>query len=73
MAFCRSCPAVIEWYTMDSGKKMPVDKDPHPDGNLVYDTVRDRMHVAPVGSAPVMYRSHFVTCPNAGKHRGKPR
>jgi hypothetical protein len=58
---------------------MPVDLDPHPEGNV---RLVDRPGTAP--SAVVLrvedltrsralgehlYRSHFVTCPNAARHR----
>lgn len=69
MAFCRSCGAAIDWHTMESGKKMPVDKDAQPDGNLAYDPVANTMRVAPPGTKPVMYRSHFASCPKANDHR----
>lgn len=68
MAFCRTCNAVIEWHKTPAGKNIPVDPDPHPDGNLYMDDPA-RMAVGAPGSHPRMFRSHFVTCPQAAQHR----
>lgn len=70
MAFCKACDAVIEWHKTPAGKNIPVDPDPHPQGNLYVDD-RARMAVGPIGSHEKMYRSHFVTCEFAGDFRRK--
>jgi hypothetical protein len=71
VAFCRSCNAVIEWHKTPAGKNIPLDPDPHPQGNLTFDDALRVVYMRP-GSKPKMYRSHFATCPNAAQHR-KPR
>lgn len=69
MAFCRSCKAVINWYKTVAGRNMPLDPEPHPDGNVFIDVVRNEASIVPKGSRVPLYRSHFVTCPDAGKFR----
>lgn len=72
---CRSCRAPIRWVLSSSGKAMPLDLDPVPEGTIA---LSDRGGVvvgvivperARAGYAGSLYRSHFATCPNAGKHR----
>jgi len=71
MAFCKGCNATIEWHKTSEGKNIPLDPDPHPEGNLTFDA-RLRVVVAARGSKPKMYRSHFATCPKAGEFRKRP-
>lgn len=61
---CRSCEAEIKWITMASGKAMPVDV-PGEKRVVVF------MGVDGVEAGRVVdtYTSHFVTCPDADKHR----
>jgi hypothetical protein len=74
---CRSCGARIVWAETISGRRMPVDADPAPDGNLVlaYSSPGAApMAVVVTPSQPMLddpprYLSHFVTCPNAEHHR----
>lgn len=73
MKKCRSCDAPIIWALTPSGRKVPLDAEPSPEGNLrVYDinnpTVAylrptDR-EAAKAGGQP-LYISHFATCPQA--------
>lgn len=70
---CRSCGAAITWTVTSRGKRMPVDAEPHPDGNI---RIRHPLtggppqaDVVPKGSEASLHRSHFATCPNAGQHR----
>jgi hypothetical protein len=35
MIVCRSCGASIEWAITPNGKKMPLDKEPVADGNIL--------------------------------------
>jgi len=76
---CRDCPAEIVWARTPFGKAMPVDADPHPDGNvrLVEQpgaapsaiTLRlDDLRAVRAAGDP-LYRSHFATCPNAAARR----
>ena len=81
MIACRACHAEIWWAETEQGKRMPVDADPSPDGNVA--VVREGageappvVRVLPAGDLPlnlvVLYTSHFATCPNASQHRRKP-
>jgi hypothetical protein len=69
---CRSCNAPVLWVATATGKQMPIDAIPVPDGNIILDT--DRIaHVLPDAAQPppdvLRYVSHFATCPNATQHR----
>jgi hypothetical protein len=79
MSTCRSCGAGIVWAVTAKGKRMPVDAEPHPDGNVTTvpngagrGTLLALVH--PPGQQPLdadepRYRSHFATCPQAAAHR----
>src|SRR5262245_43988340 len=73
MAFCKGCGQAIDWYKTAAGKNMPIDPDPHPDGNVYIDVVRNVAVVAAVGAKPKMYRPHWATCVKAGQFRATPR
>jgi hypothetical protein len=76
IAKCSSCAADIVWCITRNDKRMPVDAEPNPKGNIV---LTERDSAAPsasyVGSfeqtdAP-RYFSHFMTCEFAETHRRK--
>lgn len=78
MATCRSCGALIDWVEMESGNKMPVDREPRPSwcplpGQTVVLKVHGRhsIVVRVPENAPLVRVgiSHFATCPNADEHR----
>lgn len=75
---CRSCGAPITWVITEKGHRMPLDRDPHPEGNIVpatvtgpYDLVEVRARVLSGDElhGATAWRSHFVTCPNSARHR----
>jgi hypothetical protein len=70
---CKSCGAPILWARSDRGSLMPLDRSPHPDGNLELVQVDGVGQVARVvvPDPTLGHRrlSHFVTCPNAPEHR----
>ncbi|MHB8867457.1 MAG: hypothetical protein ACYC6T_08120 [Thermoleophilia bacterium] len=80
MATCKSCGVEILWVVTKSGKRMPLDAEPHPAGNIVIDDVlpphTPTAHVldghalglAWAAKVPVRF-SHFATCPEAAQHR----
>lgn len=78
MAKCRSCGTEILWIKTEKGKLTPVDAVPlmHIENEIV---IRDDgKTMAVVYSNPPIagddhkyYRSHFATCPDAGKWRKK--
>jgi hypothetical protein len=72
MARCASCGAGLRWVTLFSGKRMPLDVEPHEDGNIDVDG-EGVGHVVKEGerhpgSRP-LYRSHFASCKFASRHR----
>jgi hypothetical protein len=70
MSFCKSCGAVVHWYKTNNGKNIPLDPDPHPEGNVQINVVQNVATVVRPGSVDgPAYRSHFVTCPDSVKHR----
>lgn len=71
MAFCKGCGAKIEWHKTAAGKSMPIDPEPHPEGNMAFDASMRLVQYRP-GQRPRMYRAHFVTCPKREEFR-RPR
>lgn len=81
MTACRSCGAPIRWAVTVNGKRMPLDEQPDPDGNLVLSdptpgayapTVAfTTQNTLPLPDDPPRFTSHFATCPNADQHRRK--
>lgn len=76
MSECRSCDAEVEWAYTEKDKRMPLDMDERPDGNLVVVSQR----ASEYGMTPVVRYvpkgkgnrvSHFATCPNSLAHRKK--
>ncbi len=69
---CKSCGAAIRWVRTVSGKAMPLDPEPCPDGNVVIAgdgaalTLANK--VAPLQPGP-KYKSHYSTCPDAPRWR----
>lgn len=62
----------------DSNRRMPLDPAPADDGNIILlegDVVRvlgaERLAArrAQPGGPGLLYRSHFVSCPDAASHR----
>jgi len=74
--FCRSCNAEIRWsVTEGKGRRMPLDFEPVPNGNI---ELREREHMDPIAvyvtaQPDVMrFRSHFASCPQRAKWRKQP-
>lgn len=81
---CRNttCAAPFRWAVTSSGKRMPVDAEPSEDGTVILE-VLDEVHprkqvqlramvIGPmdqVADDVLRFRSHFATCPAAGKFR----
>lgn len=76
---CRSCDAPIIWAgSVATGKPMPVDAVPTPDGNVELRRVGFQramavVHAAGTGLFPAtdqpLRKSHFATCPQADEWR----
>lgn len=78
MSKCKSCGAKIIWLPTIGGKPMPCDPDPIPYredslGSMMIVTNDGRVVRAKIdaGSETVGYVSHFATCPDAEKWRGR--
>lgn len=73
---CRSCDAPIRWVvSASSGKRMPINHDPDPAGNLVLEA-GGRVRSSPTPAEPdglVRYLSHHATCPQAAEWRARNR
>jgi hypothetical protein len=68
---CRTCGADIQWALTTNGKRMPVDAEPTPEGNIRLRKIDGEVFadvVAPLSSDKLRL-SHFATCPGAAKHR----
>lgn len=78
-AICRRCDAEILWGITAKGKRMPIDLEPRPDGNLA--VYRDpnaqlRVRVLEAGLKPEPYERpgmpHFATCPGVMPKEPRP-
>jgi hypothetical protein len=78
MSACRSCQAPVIWTATRGQRTMPVDAEPHPDGNvrLTYDPLHEGIVVADVlgplealATDEDLHRPHFATCPHADDWR----
>lgn len=73
MSRCRSCDAEVRWARTSAGKRMPLDAEPDPNGNVEL-VGEGMMEVAVVHSqqsmgAGVRYMPHHATCPDAAEWR----
>jgi hypothetical protein len=78
---CRSCGAEIVWAFTPDGRRMPVDAQPVDGGNVLLTpaveprgaptatVVGKRAQPTLFGDDGPRYVSHFVTCPDAARHR----
>jgi hypothetical protein len=79
---CKSCGARVQWAMTERGKRMPVDYEPSPAGNIL---LQYRMNQPPLavylGADAIehldglqrhrLFTSHFATCPQAKRWRKK--
>jgi hypothetical protein len=80
-ALCKSCNEPVRWAIhATTGRRMPLDPEATPDGNIAvvgWDDTTGGMPTpivkvnAPEGEPVTEYRyvSHFATCPDAAAHR----
>ncbi len=80
-AKCSTCGAPIRWAMGHNGKRIPLDAEPAPNGNVriapsnLPDVGTWATYVtreSPAAPGEVLYLSHFATCPDAKTHR-KPK
>lgn len=69
---CRSCRAPIVWARTLKGRRIPLDPEPGPAGNLV---INDGVAITAPADAPagIRFTSHFATCEFAHTHRKRDR
>lgn len=75
---CRSCHRPVRWVFTTKGRRMPLEVEPDPDGNIVEvvnlngaaTTVRV-LRVGEDASDQVRYASHWQHCPQADQWRTK--
>ncbi len=79
MSACRTCQADVVWAVTAAGKRMPVDAEPVPEGNVaLVELDGGQVHATVLAEGEALltdeplYLSHFVTCPDADTHR-RPR
>lgn len=68
MPRCKSCKQPIQWVVTQFDKKLPIDPEPHPNGNIMLKNDGAAVVVTP-DYPGTKYLSHFATCPNAKQHR----
>jgi hypothetical protein len=74
---CRSCGSRIWWALTEGGRRMPIDADPDPDGNIVPIFTASgarRVRVLTGADLPAQrqaWRTHLATCPDAPQHRAR--
>lgn len=73
-----ACRGLILWVLTEGGKRMPVDPEPAPDGNVLLTrqpdgTVRARVLTGsdPIVEGRITYRPHHRTCPDSAEFRRK--
>ena len=70
MPACTTCGADVLFAVTTNGKRMPIDADPVPDGNLIVNDGRVRVATeADLGRHGPRFRSHFASCKQAAQHR----
>lgn len=76
-AACAGCGKPILWAVTDNAKRMPLDPEPDPDGNVaVWQDTGRRCRVLLKGEQPTayerLYMPHWATCTNPPQKRRKP-
>jgi hypothetical protein len=74
VADCRSCGAPVIWTVTERGKRMPVDAEPNPQGNIrleqsTGDAPLTAVYMRERTASVELYTSHFATCPQSRQWR----
>lgn len=64
---CRSCDAPMVWVHTPAGKRMPLDPDPTPDGNVEIIDGYAVVHSQPPLEHGDLFTPHFATCPQGAE------
>jgi hypothetical protein len=70
-ARCHDCGTLIAWVRTVADKRMPIDLEPNPDGNVVIDDHGVAYVLSPKGAhaaGGTRYMPHFATCRNRRPH-----
>jgi len=79
---CNHCHAPILWARTTGGRLMPIDADPHPDGNVLVDDAGGHLVAGVLGAnqaagardrGQLLHRHHKLTCPLASRWCGPDR
>lgn len=78
MSTCRSCAERVVWAVTSNGRRMPVDAEPSPMGNVLLHAMESGPPLAVVSAGPVAggRMAHHATCPEReswGRARGNAR
>jgi len=69
MAKCKTCGKRIVWSRTIHDKPIPLDPEPVYGGNVVLEAFGALARVVAPQADTKRYQAHFVTCPQADKHR----
>lgn len=77
---CQSCQAEILWARTPSGRRIPLDAEPNPDGNVILTGYEDEARTLTKAELPAyrargwrIWMPHHATCPNADEWRRRER
>jgi hypothetical protein len=70
------CGAMIRWLYTEKRNAMPLDEEPHPDGNVVlvkvgHETLARVLGGADLPAQQTAYRAHWATCPGSDAMRAQ--
>jgi len=68
---CKACEAEILWAETQTGKRMPLNAVPHPDGEWLVEGGRCRLAGPDPATGP-RYTPHWATCSSAPLFRRRP-
>jgi hypothetical protein len=74
-ALCRDCGRKLRWVPTEKGRRMPLDDEPDPNGNVVMRNGKAHVLTAAEltsrATDPTRWTPHAATCPNSrGRRRG---
>jgi hypothetical protein len=68
---CKSCGKPILWAKTEKGSRIPLDPTPVPNGNIDFFLPSEAAVYMKADPNVSRFVAHFVTCPDAAKHRRK--
>lgn len=67
-SICRGCGQTIVWAMTEAGKRMPLDIEPNPDGNMTL-ILAGVLVARKAQLDETRYMPHHATCPEVGQFR----